>query len=66
MDYSLKYRESLSTSATLESIEAMAEKIYNFESNIAKYMWSPTEGRDPGEFEMQLTVRPVTIKLITD
>lgn len=56
VDYSLKYRESLSTSATEESIRAMAEKIYNFESNIAKYMWSPTEGRDPANYQRKKVV----------
>ena len=46
-NYSKKYRDDMGTGASDSAIEAMAAKIYNFESLVAHKMWTRTESRDP-------------------
>jgi len=54
--FSMKYAADLGTGASEADINAMAAKIYEFESNIAKYMWTRTENRDPANTQRKRKV----------
>ena len=50
-----------------EAIAAMAEKIYNFESEIARGMWDKTEARDPANVMRKKKIGAVeTNKVVAD
>ena len=65
--FSKKYSSELTTGASDADIDIMAEKIYAFESNIAKYMWTRTESRDPANTQRKKKISELqTNKLISD
>lgn len=47
------------TGATDAKIEEMAAKIYDFESNIAKFMWTRTESRDPANTQRKRVLNSI-------
>ena len=61
-NFSLKFRQEmgiLSEKVTDDNISKMAEKIYAFEEQIAKNMWSQTEMRDPENTQRKKHVQDI-------